>query len=185
MLQILSALFGFAAPFLPELVKYFQRKQDMAHELEMMKLRMEASAQEHTWRLEEISATADIEEMKTLRLPQQSFGVQLLDAADKYVSTKWGQWLTTPVFYMFAVLDFAAGMVRPAITYAAFGFYIAYKYAMWRMAVNMGVDSNMVITQLWTENDWGVLVLVLSYYFGARTAKASFGGSANTSKKDG
>ena len=41
MLEIFSAVLGFAAPFLPELLKYFNRKQDNAHELEMMKLQIE------------------------------------------------------------------------------------------------------------------------------------------------
>lgn len=77
MIEIFSAVLGFAAPFLPELLKYFNRKQDNAHELEMMKLQIEKGAAEHTWRIEEINTTADIAESATLRVPQKSFGVQL------------------------------------------------------------------------------------------------------------
>ena len=55
MLSILSAILGFAAPFLPELLKYFTRSQDNAHELAMMKLQLEAKAQEHLYRMEEIN----------------------------------------------------------------------------------------------------------------------------------
>ena len=47
MIEIFSAILGFAAPFLPELLKYFNRKQDNAHELEMMKLQIEKGAAEH------------------------------------------------------------------------------------------------------------------------------------------
>ena len=48
MIEIFSAVLGFAAPFLPEVLKYFNRKQDNAHELEMMKLQIEKGAAEHT-----------------------------------------------------------------------------------------------------------------------------------------
>ena len=47
MIEIFSAVLGFAAPFLPEILKYFNRKQDNAHELEMMKLQIEKGAAEH------------------------------------------------------------------------------------------------------------------------------------------
>jgi len=34
------------------------------------------------------------------------------------------------------------------------------------------------LTQLWGEQDWAVLTLILSYFFGARVAKLAFGGKA-------
>ena len=54
MIEIFSAVLGFAAPFLPEVLKYFNRKQDNAHELEMMRLQIEKGAAEHALRMEEI-----------------------------------------------------------------------------------------------------------------------------------
>lgn len=41
MIEIFSALMGFAAPFLPEELKYFNRKADNAHELAMIRLQGE------------------------------------------------------------------------------------------------------------------------------------------------
>ena len=41
MLEIFSAALGFAAPFLPEVLKYFNRKADNAHELAMLRLQGE------------------------------------------------------------------------------------------------------------------------------------------------
>lgn len=180
MLSLLSAIFGFAAPFLPEVLKFFQRKQDNAHELALLELRMRQASFEHMWRMEEINANADIEEMKTLRSPQQSFGVQLLDAAKPYADKTWGRWLLTPVFYLFALLDIITGLVRPSITYAAFGFYIAYKWAVYQSLLVSNSPAAALLMS-WGEQDWSVLVLVISYWFGARTAKAVFGGSAQTS----
>ena len=182
MLSILTALLGFASPFLPELFKWLRSKQENAHELAMFELRLRLGAQEHLWRMEEVAAHADIEEMKVLHLPQQSFGVQMLDAA---TNAGWKGWATVPAFYLFTLLDFLSGMVRPAITYGAFAFYAAYKVACLKM-LEAQADATFTLWEgvraLWNEQDWMILTLVLSYWFGQRAYKATFGGSASSGK---
>jgi hypothetical protein len=179
MMQILSALFGFAAPFLPELFKYLQRKQDAKHEIDILSLQMQKSAAEAAWRLEEISAQADVAEATALHMPQQSFGIQILDAGTKWTSKGW----ILPVFYLFAILDFVAGMVRPGITYAAFGFYAFVKYSQIELAMATAGSLTMAALQVWGDADQAIVVMVLSYWFGHRAAKAAFGGSASTTTR--
>jgi hypothetical protein len=87
-----------------------------------------------------------------------------------------------PVFYLFASLDFLAGLVRPAVTFAMVGFYLLFKHSQFELAkIRMG-DYAQAISSIWTENDFAVLMLCLGYYFGHRTMKAVFGGSTNTSR---
>ncbi len=174
MLALLSGLMGFLAPFIPQVIKLFQARIDYKQELEMMKLRMSYAAQEHTWRMEEVSAQADIAEMQTLRQPQQSFGVDLLDAAKDWKDSKFGKWLIAPTFGMYAILDFVSGMVRPTVTYAIVFFYMAYKWAVYENT------QNILLT--WGDQDWAVLMMVLAFYFGNRTAKAVFGGSTQNQR---
>ena len=178
MLALLSALFGFAAPFLPEVVKFFTRKQDYKHELDMMEMRLKHASQEHLWRMEEISATADIAEAKELHKPTPSFGVQILDKAHQ---SNFGKWSLLPAFYLFVFLDFISGLVRPSITYAAFGFYAAFKIALFQTLTGSRFENTWegAVVQMWGEQDWAVLTLVLSYYFGLRSYKATFGGNAS------
>lgn len=185
MFAILGTVFGFLGPFLPELIKYFNRKADNAQELAMMKLRMEAAGQEHTYKMEEINANADIAEAVELHKPQQSFGVQMLDAAR---NSGMGGWAVVPAFYLFTFLDFISGMVRPTITYALLAFYIAYKCALFYTMQSVSDETfnwHEGIRNLWTEDDLGVLLLTLSYWFGSRSVKAHFGGSASTGKVGG
>lgn len=182
MFALLSAVLGFAAPFLPELIKLFREKGERAHELAMLELRIKAAAQEHLWRMEEITAQADIAEAAALHRPQPSFGVQVLDAAKGW---GFGKWAIVPAFYLFTVLDFVSAMVRPSITYAMFGFYLAYKFARLRLMQQVSDQSFSWyegVVNLWGEQDWAVLTLVLSYWFGLRAAKAAFGGSASSAK---
>jgi hypothetical protein len=182
MLTIFSTVFGFLAPFLPEVLKYFNRKQDNAHELSVMDLRLKHAAAEHLWKMEEIDAKADIAEAQAIRQPQQSFGVQVLDAAKGH---GFGGWLIGPAFYLFVILDWLCGMVRPTVTYAMVAFYMAVKAALVQSATSAGVSMQAALINVWGEQDWAVLVLVLSYWFGQRAAKAAFGGSASTGKKGG
>lgn len=178
MLTIFSTVFGFLAPFVPQLFKLWQTKIDYAQEREMLALRMKYAEHEHLWRIGEIEAKADIAEMQTLRSPQTSFGVQMLDAAR---GSGLGKWALVPAFYLFTLLDWFSGMVRPIITYAMVAFYMAVKWAQYDAAMQV-VGAVGALTEIWSENDWAVLMLVLSYWFGSRTAKSVFGGSASTGK---
>jgi hypothetical protein len=176
MLALFSSIFGFLAPFLPELVKHFQRGQEQAHELAVLRLQMEAAANQHTWRMDEISATADILEAQAIRVPQQSFGVQLLDAAkDKNMAP----WLVGWVFLWFALLDFVSGITRPLITWSVFGCYAAYRYAWFLMTLSYSQSWQQAFMQSWGDFDQALLQMVLSYWFGERVRKAVFGGNAS------
>lgn len=193
MLTILASLLGFFGPFVPELLKLFRQKQDNSQELAILKLQSENAAQAHTYKMSEINAQLDgnaqafanqydLEELKVTHAQAQSFGVQVLDAA-----RDWNKWLVAPVFYLFALLDFINGMVRPLVTYAAVSFYVTYKYALFEATrATLGVANwQTALLQTWGENDWAFLMLVVTFWFGSRSAKQVFGGSASTGKTGG
>jgi len=180
-MEIISAVFGFFAPFATEIFKYFQKEQDNKHELAVLQLQVEAKAKEHLYKMEEIETVADIEEQKAVRMPERSFGVQLLDAAKGHQMTGWAMY---PAFYLFALLDLVSSLVRPAVTYTAFLFYIAVKWAQLQVYMANSANKYEAILQVWTGSDMSIVILVLSYWFGQRAAKAAFGGSANTTIKD-
>lgn len=181
---IVSFLSGVVGPLLPSVVNLFKESSERKHELKMLEMRMKYAAQEHTWRMEEINAQADIEEAKVLHTPQKSFGVQLIDAADKWADTRWGRWIITPSFYLYTLLDIVNGFVRPTIAYAAFFFYMVYKWSLFEI-VRSSTNVHEAITATWTENDWMVLLMVLGFFFGQRAAKAVIGGSTTNAKSNG
>ncbi|MCB2107503.1 MAG: hypothetical protein KDE14_07375 [Rhodobacteraceae bacterium] len=143
----------------------------------MFRLRIQAGAAESTWRINELDAKADIAEARVLHKPQASYGVQILDKAHE---SGLGSWAIVPAFYLFTLLDFLSGMVRPAAAYAAFSFYVIYKMAQFEVLTGTRFEASAAeaIVQLWSEQDWNVLVLILSYWFGARSAKLAFGGKS-------
>ena len=181
MLALLSAIFGFAAPFFPEVFKLFQRSQDNKHELAMLEMRSKMAGQEHLYRMEEITAAADIAEAKEIHKPTPSFGVQILDKAQATLP----KWVWVPVFWAFSFLDWFAGMVRPGVTWAVVGGYLAYKLALFRVLIGPRFENTWegAATQVWAEQDFAILALCLSYYFGVRSYKAVFGGNASHGEK--
>ncbi|KJZ67252.1 hypothetical protein [Pseudomonas fluorescens] len=164
MIAMFSAFFGFMAPFLPELLKYFTRKQDNSHELELMKLRLESAASEHTWRMEEINAKADIEESIAVRKPEETYADKLLGAAK---GSGIGVWMTSFIALVGVIIDAAIRLARPAITYAVVGFYITYKLTMFHVFEN-GTGGAEAILKTWGEFDEQLLIIVVSYWFGHR-----------------
>lgn len=180
MITILSALLGFLGPFIPELIKLFRQKQDNVHELAMLSLQADISKQDHLYKMDELSINANIAEIQVHHKPSPSFGVQILDAAKD-----WPKFVVVPIFYLFAILDFISGLVRPIVTFAMVGFYLFYKWSIFLAAKADHTAWEVAVQSIWTEHDLGVLFLVLGFYFGSRTVKATFGGSASTGRPGG
>jgi len=155
MFTILTSIIGFVGGFIPDILKYFKQKQDNAHEIDILKLQMEAQSQLHTEKLEEINAQADISESKAL-----------------YESAK-----VTPtgVGWADAVLGLLNGTVRPVVAYLFVGLYCTVKLAqVWSMTTASGTTILDAIKYTYTELDMSCLMLVLSYYFGQRMASRVF-----------
>ncbi len=175
MLAIVSALFGFAAPLLPEGLKLIRAWQDHRFEMERLRLSAELAEKQHAWRMEEVTAQADIAEMQALHRPMASFGVQILDKAHEGGLPAWA---IIPVFWAFALADWIATNVRPGITWAVVVFYGATKAALYATLTGPRFEASpaAAVAQVWGEQDWAVLTLCLSYWFGSRAARTAFGG---------
>ena len=65
----------------------------------------------------------------------------------------------------------------------AFGFYMAVKWAELTIARVNSSALSAALLQVWSQEDRAIVILVLSYWFGQRSAKAAFGGSAMNASK--
>jgi hypothetical protein len=181
MLPLIAALFGFLQPFLPAFLQLGESVINQRFEIQRMRVQAEIFAQQHSMRMEEINTQADIAEMDSLRRPQVSFGIQIIDAW-RGANMRW-VWIA-PVFYLFAFADWLAHMLRPTITYVLVGFYIAYRVACYYLLLDVAPDltASQAITRLWTQDDLALVMYVLTFWFGQRSAKAFLGGSATNAQ---
>lgn len=175
MITVITAIIGFLSPFIPELIKLWGLNNDRKHEREMLRMRLKDNDADRLWRLDRIRVDADakqdIAETKALRRPPRIMGVALLDAGREWVPI----WILVPAFYIFVVVDALVALVRPVITYAAFSGYLAYKWALYQMMLTREGNSVDAILATWGPQDYNLLVLILSFWFGSRMAKKVFG----------
>jgi len=155
MIAILSALLGLVGSFAPEVIKYFNKKQDNEHEIKMLEKQVEAQKILHEQKLEEINTEADIKE-----------SIALYEAAEVTpTQVKWAD----------ALLGILNGTVRPVVTYAFVAMYLWVKIVMiYTYVWIQKLSTIQVVQQMWTEFDNSVLMLVLGFWFGGRMAQKVF-----------
>jgi hypothetical protein len=178
---MIMALLGFFAPFIPDLLGFGKQYLDHKQEMDMLRLRHENAKDEFTWRIEEIHTQADIAEMKAVRQPHKSYGVQLLDKAKDNDAVS--KWVFNFVFMVFAWLDALISSVRPVITYWAFGLYTVVKSAnlyaayvasaQWSDGAVEALARTFTNEAAWTTFDQDMLVLIISFWFGQRARSRS------------
>ncbi|MBT9171151.1 MAG: hypothetical protein DDT18_01519 [Actinobacteria bacterium] len=146
MLPLIGAVLGFLGSVVPQVIKLYQDKKDKEHELKLLNLQIQAQAQGHTQRLEEINVQADIEESKAL----------YKHAEVKLSGVKWVD----------AALTFLTSSVRPVITYSFFGLYAWVKIAMYQREGD--------IVKIWTEYDLALFSTIIAFWFGSRSMQRFF-----------
>ena len=141
MLTLLGALLGFFSSSFPTLLKFFNQKQDRAHELAIMDRQIELSKSGQASRLEEVRLQAESAEQVALYQHAQ------------HSNTKW--------------VDALSSSVRPVITYAFFGLYGVIKVSQWLILTHT-LPSAQSFVFLWSPEDEALFAAVMSFWFGHR-----------------
>jgi len=58
-----------------------------------------------------------------------------------------------------------SALVRPGITWLLFGLYTAVKVISVSYAVNSGLPAIQIMQEIWTPDDFAMLMMVLTFYF--------------------
>jgi len=153
MLSIIGTILGLFGSLLPEVMKYFTNKEDHKHELAMGALQMEANKQAGIIKLEEINATADIEEARAI----------YASAEQKITGVRW----------IDGLVSLYSSSVRPTLTYGFFLLYGYVKFSMIYTVVQAGAKWQEVGTLVWNSEDFAVFATIMSFWFGGRFLKAA------------
>jgi hypothetical protein len=62
-----------------------------------------------------------------------------------------------------------SALVRPGITWLMFGLYTAVKIITVSYAVNSGIPASQLIDEIWTADDFSMLMMILSFFFVGRS----------------
>jgi len=151
MLTIIGTILGLLGSLAPEILKFFNNKEDHKHEVAMFGLQMESLKLQGDIKLAEINATADIEETKAL-----------------YASAKIGR---TGWKFVDGLISLYTGSVRPTVTYAFMCTYILVKYAIYSSYVVAGYSWTQAVAAIWNTEDFAVFSTIMAFWFGGRFMK--------------
>ena len=124
MMALLGSLLGFGSSFLPEVLSYFKANQVQKHRMEMMQLETQLAQKRSEMKLVELDKQADIAETKGLYEHDRS-----IDAG--------------------GFINALRGSVRPVITYAFFGLFVATKVVIMVKVGQSGGDWTEAVELMW------------------------------------
>jgi len=144
MVAIIGALLGAVTGVIPDIVGYFQKRENNKHELEVLRLQMEAKEKGTKLDMAFEELKADLGEGDSLRRHDSSLhGGKFMDAL--------------------------RASVRPVITYCFFILFAMVEgSAIWFMAHNTEMNFVEIMTAIWDENTQGMFAAILGFWFGSR-----------------
>lgn len=146
---LIGSLLGGLFRLAPELLKVFDRVNERKHELNMFKLQTDLEKVKGEFKVEEKYVDYSVAEMQAIAAANKSEG-EVASNSYKWVSA-------------------AVALVRPSITYVIFLLYLTVKITF--MANGLMQDNlpwKDVLAGVWTENDFGILMLIITFYFVGR-----------------
>ena len=143
MITLLGSLLGFGTSFLPEVLNYFKRGQEQKHELQRMKMEIELMAKRSEFKIQELDKEAEIKEAE---------GLYKHDSVDAG-----------------GFINALRGSVRPVITYAFFGLFVAIKVTALISLMNLQeMQLNMALSKIWDDQTAGLFSAIMAFWFGNR-----------------
>jgi hypothetical protein len=145
---LMGSLLGGLMRLAPEVIKFFNSKEDNKHELDMFKLQIESEKLKGELKVEEKYVDYSVAELGAL---SEAYKEQA--AAVSKAST----WVAN-----------ASAMVRPSITYVIFGLYVAFKISVVVLGITTG-QPWLTVFGAWGADDMAMLNVIISYWFVSRS----------------
>jgi hypothetical protein len=145
---ILGSLFGGLFRLFPEVLKFFDKKNERSHELNMFKLQTDLEKLKGEFKVEERYVDYSVAQMEAIKAAAEAEG-KIASQSYKWVSA-------------------LVALVRPVITYTIFGLYVAVKLTFISYGLTVGNDWATVLAKNWTTDDFGILMMILTFHFVGR-----------------
>lgn len=146
---LLGSLLGGVFRLAPEMLKFFDRKNERQHELKMFEMQTDLEKVKGDYKLEEKYVDFSVTQMQAV---QAAFKEQQETAKNSY------PWVSA-----------ASALVRPIITYVLFGLYIAVKMTFIIYGLSSGNSWAAVLAANWTTDDFAMLNAILMFWFVGRS----------------
>lgn len=143
MLALLSPLIGIFGSLLPSIVRIFERKQELKYEIELTKIKLDASLEAAKANLVLEEVKADIAEGQSLRDHDKSIdGGKFLNAL--------------------------RASIRPIITYVFFILFVAVKVSAAYVMLSSGQSVPEMLDAVWDSETMALFATIMAFWFGSR-----------------
>lgn len=145
---LISGIAGGVMRLVPEVMKQLDRKNERAHELEMLKAEGEAAKARGEMEIKQTEVQFEGKELDTLTEAIKGQGA-MASAAGSFVAS-------------------ISALVRPLVTYWFMFCYSIVKLSSFLIALRQGGKWEDVTVQLWTSQDWEIFSMILTFWFVGR-----------------
>lgn len=145
---LLGGVLGGVARLAPEVLKFMDRKGDRAHELALGAQQLDLIKVQGSTNLAQAQVTNDAAQIIA--------GVQAIQAAQATQKTG------------FKLADSISALVRPYVTAVLINTWLAVKFAAYVTLINKGIEWNVAVQTLWTNDDVAMLAGVMNFWFLSR-----------------
>ena len=172
-----AAVLGFVSPWISDVFKFFTKRQENAHELEMLKESNKATRDIAELNAQVGMAQAEVDDVRSARAAQPSYGAKLLEAITP-PSGFVEKYLVRPLLLvMLAVVEVLNGFMRPYAIYLVLSLWASVKVGTLYLnykgiivsegAIDWTSLANAAIAS-WKAEDNAALEYVLGFLFGSR-----------------
>ena len=145
----MGSIFGGLFRLAPEILKFMDKKNERAHELQMFTLQTDLEKMRGEFRMEEKYVDYSVQQLDTIKAAFE----------EQAETAKAAGWFVAGI----------SALVRPGITWAIFGMYATVKAAALVLAFQTGADWKEVIIKCWDEDDFGLFTMILTFWFVGRS----------------
>jgi len=143
MLALLSPLFGILGSLLPSVVRIFERKQELRHEIELTRIKIEAARENAKLEMGMASIKADVEEGKSIRDHDSN-----LDGG-KFINA-------------------LRASIRPVVTYVFFALFVVVKISAAYVMLSNGQSVPEMLKAVWDVETMSLFSTIIAFWFGSR-----------------
>lgn len=151
---LIGGAIGAVARMAPEVLKFFDRKNERKHELAVSEQQMKLIELQGNMKLDSDRIVADGQQIVA--------GLEAIKEA--YASQKTG----------FKFADTVSALVRPGVTYLVVGFWALVKLAAYAQLSDT-LPWDVAVQTLWGENDWAMFAGIVNFWFLGRVFEKRYG----------
>lgn len=144
---LIGGAIGALARLAPEVLKFFDRKNERKHELAIGSQQMELIKVQGHMKLDSDRIVADSQQIVS--------GLEAIK--EGYASQRTG----------FKFADTVSALVRPGVTYLVVGFWALVKLAAYTQLSDT-LTWDVAVQTLWGENDWSLFAGIINFWFLSR-----------------